>query len=68
VSCKGKKCPFKLLRPKSPTVKTGTFNALKALKKRTFRSGQTVTFRVTAPGYKPVVVRYSLKNGRARRS
>ena len=68
--CKGKQCPYK--RVSSKKRKKGTITLFKAIKpskvagikKRSFRAGQTLEVRITAPRKIGKVARYKLKAGR----
>jgi hypothetical protein len=67
LTCKGKKCPFKKVSSKKRRKGTITLfrnvklSKVQTMKKRTFRPGQRVELRITAPGYIGKVVRYQLK-------
>jgi 6-phosphogluconolactonase (cycloisomerase 2 family) len=56
LTCKGAKCP----------LKSKTVTRLSALKRkqRTFRPGQVVEIRVTAPGHQPAAARFTMRKGR----
>jgi hypothetical protein len=68
--CKGKKCPYK--RKSSKKRRKGVVTLFKEIKarkavgkkQRTFRAGQTLQLRVTAPGHIGKVVKYRLRKGR----
>jgi hypothetical protein len=68
--CKGKKCPFKRITSKKRRKRAITlFKEIKPAKvvgkkKRSFRAGQRLELRITAPGYIGKVVRYKLKKGK----
>jgi hypothetical protein len=68
--CKGTKCPFK--RMSSSKRRKGAITLYKEIKarkvvgkrKRSFRAGQRLQLRVTAPGFIGKVVKYRLKKGK----
>jgi hypothetical protein len=68
--CKGKKCPYK--RKSSKKRRKGDITLFKEIKprkvvgkkQRTFRAGQTLQLRITAPGHIGKVVKYRLRKGR----
>jgi hypothetical protein len=68
--CKGKKCPFK--RKGSKKRRKGDITLFKEIKprnvvgkkQRTFRGGQRLQLRITAPGHVGKVVKYRLRKGR----
>jgi hypothetical protein len=68
--CKGRKCPFK--RKSSTRVRKGAITLFKEIKarnvvgkrQRTFRAGQRLQLRITAPGFVGKVVKYRLRKGR----
>jgi hypothetical protein len=65
LTCSGKRCPLK--KSKSIKVKkAGTVDLRKALgkKARTFRAGQTLIIRITAPGTIGKEIRFPLKRGK----
>jgi PKD repeat protein len=68
--CKGKGCPFKRTSAKKRKNRTITlFKEIKASKvagkkQRTFRAGQKLEVRITAPKHIGKVVRYKLKAGK----
>jgi chitodextrinase len=68
--CKGRKCPYKRIsskkRRKGVVTLVKEIKARKAVgkKQRTFRAGQVLELRVTAPGHIGKVVRYRLRKGR----
>jgi hypothetical protein len=65
VSCKGKGCPFKSKKILNKKTKQGNFQALKKLgSKRTFRSGNVITVKFTAPKRNTKFAIYTLKAGR----
>jgi 6-phosphogluconolactonase (cycloisomerase 2 family) len=65
ISCKGKGCPFKSKKVKKKAVKSGTFEAVKKLgAKRTFRSGNVITVKFTAPKRNTKFAIYTLKGGK----
>lgn len=70
LTCKGKQCPFKRVSSKKrrkgaitlfKEVKT---SKVRTMKRRTFRPGQRVELRITAPGYIGQVLRYKLKRAK----
>ena len=68
--CKGRRCPYK--RKSSKRVRKGAITIFKEIKptkvvgkrKRSFRAGQRLQLRVTAPGHIGKVVKYRLRKGR----
>lgn len=61
ISCKGGHCP---LRAKRLEPSHSSVDLLRALgKRRSFRAGQTLEVRVSAPGYRTAVVRLVLRRG-----
>jgi hypothetical protein len=68
--CKGKKCPFK--RKSSKKRRKGAITLFKEIKprkvvgkkQRSFRAGQRLQLRITAPGHIGKVVKYRLRKGR----
>ena len=68
--CKGRKCPYK--RKSSKRRRKGAITIFKEIKptkvvgkrKRSFRAGQRLQLRVTAPGHIGKVVKYRLRKGR----
>jgi hypothetical protein len=68
--CKGKKCPYK--RKSSKKRRKGDITLFKEIKprnvvgkkRRTFRAGQRLQLRITAPGHVGKVVKYRLRKGR----
>jgi PKD domain len=68
--CKGKKCPYKRMSSKKRRKRAITlFKEIKprkvvGKKKRSFRAGQRLQLRITAPGYIGKVVKYRLRKGR----
>lgn len=68
--CKGKKCPYK--RKSSKKRRKGDITLFKEIKprkvvgkkQRTFRAGQRLQLRITAPGHIGKVVKYKLRKGR----
>jgi hypothetical protein len=67
--CRGKKCPFK--RKSSTRRRKGAITLYKAIKpsrvvgikNRTFRPGQRLQLRITAPGHIGKVVKYRIRRG-----
>jgi hypothetical protein len=64
VSCKGKGCPFKSQKLTNKKIKKGNFNALKKLKSRNFKAGQTLTVKFTAPKFNTKFSIFKLKKGK----
>ena len=68
--CKGKRCPYK--RTSSKKRRKGDITLFKEIKprkvvgkkKRSFRAGQTLQLRITAPGHIGKVLKYRLRKGR----
>lgn len=68
--CRGRKCPFR--RKSSTKRRKGAITLFKDMKprnvvrvkKRTFRPGQRLQLRITAPGHIGKVVKYRLRRGR----
>jgi hypothetical protein len=68
--CKGKRCPYK--RKSSKKRRKGDITLFKEIKprkvvgkkQRTFRAGQTLQLRITAPGHIGKVAKYRLRKGR----
>lgn len=68
--CKGKRCPYK--RFSSKKRRKGDITLFKEIKprkvigkkKRSFRAGQTLQLRITAPGRIGKVIKYRLRKGR----
>ena len=68
--CKGRKCPYK--RKSSKKRRKGDITLFKEIKprkvvgkkQRTFRAGQTLQLRITAPNHIGKVVKYRLRKGR----
>jgi hypothetical protein len=66
IGCKGRRCP---LRSKRVTASRSSVDLLRALgKHRSFRAGQTLELRISAPGYETAVVRFVLKRGKRPRA
>ena len=68
--CSGKRCPFK--RKSSKRVRKNAITLYKEIetaqvvgkRRRTFRAGQKLQVRITAPGFIGKVVKYKLRKGR----
>jgi hypothetical protein len=64
VTCKGPHCPFKSQKITNKKTKKGNLNALKKLKSRNFKAGQTLTVKFTAPGYNAKFSIFKFKKGK----